>query len=72
MTPVQLEVVLHYYYDAAPLKQTHAIKQAEKALQMLDLLDNEKQITSRGRAFVEMLKDTPLPEWRDPRRFADE
>lgn len=72
MTPVQIETLLHIYYRCESLPNTQAVKDAVEVLIhfLLITTDVDKcgyKCTDRGHAFVEMLKATPLPEWKDPR-----
>lgn len=76
MTPVQIEVLLHYYVspNPHPRKCTSAVDDATSWLKNNGLIElgHESGVyktTSRGDALVSMLCSTPFPAcaWIDPR-----
>ncbi len=76
MTPIQIKLMLHYYVfptDYESAEHPDLIDQARKHFVGLGLLRTsagpQYEITPKGTAFVEMLKDVPIPEivYVDPR-----
>lgn len=79
MTPLQINILLHYYacandfrdgdLDAPAVKETIRefevghLLSANIARVMADIPGPLWQITPRGRAYVEVLQSVPLPEW---------
>jgi hypothetical protein len=74
MTVVELEVILHYAYcPYDPENQSPAYRNATVTLFRAGLLQpgtrqSQYEITDKGRAFVEALKNVPLPvcQWVVP------
>jgi hypothetical protein len=73
LTPFELEVLMHYFVSQSEFQRINApaFKGAVGRLIGDDLLelDGSYKVTTRGRAYMYMLLDTPLPEhgWVDPR-----
>lgn len=79
MNPAQLRVLLHSHYMSDPLERSSTVRDAIALLLSEDLIKDREGVdpltrngyetTDRGRAYIKMLCDTPLPvlEWRDPR-----
>jgi len=85
MTPLHIELMIHYYTSSAEFKRIEAPACSEYAKQLVGwglLEDSENKVrisnssvvasyqsTPRGKAFVEMLCNTPLPQlsFIDPR-----
>lgn len=72
MTPVEIEVLIHYCYlpDNHPRAEVPSVKMALSMWMeegMINPLTHE--ITKKGRVLVEMLCNTPMPveTWVDPR-----
>ena len=85
---MDIEVVLHYYYSPEPHPRYRvALQQSVQRMVAAGVLDlksdigdypsdgkaaGDFKITDRGRKFMEMICDTPLPvkndEWVDPRK----
>lgn len=67
MTPVQMEVILHYYYnDSSFVSRRASHSEAKRHLLSVGLLQepmdaNSYRITDRGRVYVESLIKVPLP-----------
>ena len=74
MNPVTVELVVRCYYAPVPVKDlvSKACIDASNRMLRADILAVEKgklECTERGRHWVAMLLNTPLPEkrWVDPR-----
>ena len=75
MTPLQLQMLLHYYTRPTPYAEheplharSFAVKEQREELERLGLLevchqfDGGYGVTDRGIAYIEGLKSLPLPE----------
>jgi hypothetical protein len=77
MTPVCIQALMHWHYCDEPLPVTPAFTDAIKVLRtsgLIDRLPDDKHTTTaRGKAYVEMICNTPFPEmaWIDPRNKKD-
>ena len=72
MTPVEIEVLLHYYVFPTdhPRLNTPAVKEAIRKWVREGIFEPDtKKVTHRGSVLVKMLTDTPMPvrSWKDPR-----
>jgi len=74
MTPVQIEVMLHYYYsseDFPPERLSLAYEEALSHLERHEYLYNRVKasgivpygITSKGRAYVDKLREVDVEPW---------
>ena len=65
MTPVQIEVALHYYYQGEQMKQvSQSVREAHTYLtvnEMLEYVDEVYQPTPKLRVYVDALKSIKLP-----------
>jgi len=73
MTPLEIQIMLHYYYSPNDYNlQPPAVQEAVARFLDKDLLRLGSitlyEITERGMAYVEMLKKVPLPicKWVAP------
>ena len=85
MTPLMLEILLHYYYSRSDIDgisyqaQDLALRELELDLGLLKsnaLIPGRPrqsearfEVTDKGRVYVQMLLATPLPIWADPRKL---
>jgi hypothetical protein len=75
MSVVMLAALLHHYANTDPWPfPSRSYDDALNKLKASDLVDVRKVtgevfVTERGKVFVDMLKNTPLPvqKWADPR-----
>jgi hypothetical protein len=78
LTPLHLEIMLHAYAHADPVPRSHApaVQRFVHDLEDEGLLDTQFPLgalhvraTEKGKAFVAMLLNTPMPEqaWVDSR-----
>ena len=76
MTPVVIEVALHCYYRCEALPLTPAVESALCTLiteGLIEVTQGEPgyKMTDKGRKYVRMLIETPMPvdstKWQDPR-----
>lgn len=77
MNTLAIEVILHCYYSPRPVPnyETRVVKETVSKFLDAGLIQSSDEfgvyiVTPRGRAWVEMLLDTPYPtcQWVDPRR----
>jgi hypothetical protein len=76
VAPITIRFMLACYYAAYPRDEIGVISWESPAgievrdwLKEKELVDDRYQATERGRAWVEMITETPLPDkgWIDPR-----
>lgn len=64
LTPVELEMLFHYYYTSTLLPVTEYFTAARLKLMRLSLLEDSPEglrTTNLGSAFVKMIMSLPLP-----------
>lgn len=74
MPPGQISLLLHYHFSPAEPDRNNMTREWTDHFLSNDLIERREDgmgytTTERGRAFVEMLCNTPLPisKWVDPR-----
>lgn len=72
-TPLEIEVILHYFYSYEPHPQVDApaVRQVIEQFCVERLLWYDAQqsryvVTERGQAWVDMICSMPYPVWVDP------
>jgi hypothetical protein len=72
MTPYQLSILLHYYVSPEPFKYAPILEETVRSFLDVELIkvDGDTYIlTEKGRKYIKMVLNTPLPIIIDPRRI---